>query len=89
MRWAALILALSVAGLASCRGSLPTVFVSAPVPKYVIPATIPGWWALCIESPSMNWERPGEPKVGGWTTCTGTVDQLRDKVNQIRTAGLP
>jgi hypothetical protein len=88
MRWALLVFVLSLAGVASCRGAtLPTLFVQTEE-RYVVPANVPGWWRFCVEHPSMNWERPGEPKVAGWTTCAGTVDQLRDRVNQLRTAGV-
>ena len=88
MRWAVLVLALGVAGMASCRpNTMPSLLM--PAERYVLPANVPGWWALCIEHPAMNWERPGEPKVAGWTTCDGTVDQLRDRVNTRRTVGVP
>lgn len=87
MRWAALIVALLVGFVASC-GPRPTPpFIGhLPVPEFVVPAGIPGWWAFCVENPAMNWERPGEPKLPGWTACSGTVDELRDRMNQLRLA---
>lgn len=89
MRWAVLLVALGVAGAASCGQKTASFFVIEITDRFVVPANIPGWFAFCVEHPAMNMERPGEPKVGGWTTCTGTVDQLRDRVNQVRAVGGP
>lgn len=77
-----LVAALCLAAL-SCGPRVPAAAPVAPIPRVIIPASLPWWFEFCVENPDWNtydW-RPHSRLV-----CRGTVDDLRRDFAQLRAA---